>query len=59
MADNIWHDEARTQLATNAGMLRRVQALVAANGRTVMAPAELRERLALEPGHGRYGRKIA
>jgi len=56
LEDNVWYDQGRTDLATNARLLKRIHALAAANERPVMAPSELRNRLQLEPGHGRYGR---
>lgn len=57
LEDNIWYDAARTKLAANADLLNRIHRLAEANERTVMAPAELRKRLNLEEGNGRYGRK--
>ncbi len=56
LEDNIWYDAARTRLARNGELLRRIHFLGEANGRTVMKPAALRQMLKLEPGHGRYGR---
>jgi uncharacterized protein (DUF849 family) len=57
LEDNIWFDPHRTRLATNQELLQRVHHLAAAAGRPVMTPAALRERLKLEPGQGKYGRK--
>ncbi len=56
LEDNIWFDRDRTRLATNADLLRRIHSLAKANDRAIMRPGELRERLALEPGNGNYGR---
>ena len=56
LEDNIWYDPGRTRLAQNADLLRRIHTLAEANERKVMAPAELRKLLNLEPGDGRYGR---
>lgn len=57
LEDNIWYDAARTKLATNADLLHRIHRLAEANERTVMSPSELRKRLNLEEGSGKYGRK--
>lgn len=54
--DNIHYDAQREKLATNKELVERVHALAGANGRTLMTAAELRGRLNLLPGHGRYGR---
>ncbi len=54
--DNIYYDPARTRLARNADLLRRVRVLAEANERKIMAPSELRRLLHLQPGNGRYGR---
>jgi uncharacterized protein (DUF849 family) len=56
LEDNIWYDRARTRLATNADLLRRVHNVAEANERKVMSPKDLRRLLNLQPGHGRYGR---
>jgi len=56
LEDNIWFDSARTQLASNSDLLRRIHAIAAAQDRRVMAPAKLRELLDLQPGGGAYGR---
>jgi uncharacterized protein (DUF849 family) len=39
LEDNLWLDPARTRLATNADLLRRVHALAAIFERPLMAPA--------------------
>jgi 3-keto-5-aminohexanoate cleavage enzyme len=54
--DNIWYDQNRSKLASNADLLHRVHKLVQANERAIMTPAELRKLLNLENGNGRYGR---
>ena len=58
LEDNIWFDIGRTRLASNCDLLRRVHRLAEASGRKLMSPGKLRERLNLEPGHGRYGRDV-
>lgn len=55
LEDNYWYDEARTVLATNDSLLGRVHRIIAAGEKEVMSPGELRSRLGLEPGFGRYG----
>jgi uncharacterized protein (DUF849 family) len=54
--DTIYFDAEREQLATNEALVERVHELATLNGRDVMEPAQLRERLDLRPGDGRYGR---
>ena len=54
--DNIWFDPARTRLACNADLIRRIHGLAEANEREVMTSGELRKLLNLADGHGRYGR---
>lgn len=54
--DHIWYDRARTKLASNADLLRRIHRLAESNERPVMTPGEFRGLLKLEDGHGRYGR---
>jgi 3-keto-5-aminohexanoate cleavage enzyme len=56
LEDNIWYDEARTKLATNADLLERMHRLIEAHDRQVMLPGRLRELLDLRPGRGEYGR---
>jgi uncharacterized protein (DUF849 family) len=53
--DNIYFDRHRTTLARNIDLLKRVQKIAWANGRTVMSSHELRKRLKLKPGGGTYG----
>lgn len=56
LEDNIWFDAARSRLATNADLLRRIGELAAHAGRRVMQPGALRKLLRLQPGSGLYGR---
>jgi len=56
LEDNIWYDPARTRLATNADLLRRIHNLAEANERKLMSPGKLRKLLNLQGGHGEYGR---
>ena len=56
LEDNIWYDSARTRLACNIDLLRRIHTMAAAMERPIMSPASLRTHLNLEPGNGRYGR---
>jgi 3-keto-5-aminohexanoate cleavage enzyme len=56
LEDNIWFDEARTRLATNFDLLRRIHRLAEASERKVMSPGKLRQLLNLQPGNGKYGR---
>ncbi len=56
LEDNIWYDSARTRLASNADLLRRIHRIADANERKVMKPAELRKLLNLQSGNGCYGR---
>jgi uncharacterized protein (DUF849 family) len=56
LEDNIWYDQARTKLARNQDLVRRIHKLVAANDRKVMKPCKVRRLLNLESGNGRYGR---
>jgi 3-keto-5-aminohexanoate cleavage enzyme len=56
LEDNVWFDQKRTKLASNADLLHRVRSLIEANGHGVMSPSLFRRLLKLERGHGRYGR---
>ena len=56
LEDNIWFDRGRTKLATNVDLLKRIHRLAEASERKIMTPKELRKRLNLEPGNGKYGR---
>lgn len=57
LEDTIWYDKARTKLATNSDLLKRIHILAEANERQVMSPKILRERLNLHEGFGQYGYK--
>ena len=56
LEDNIWFDPARSRLATNAELLKRVHAIAACHDRQVMSSSKFREHLQLKQGgsHG-YG----
>jgi len=56
LEDDIWYDPARTKLARNSELIRRIHNIAEADERKIMPPAELRRLLNLEDGHGRYGR---
>jgi uncharacterized protein (DUF849 family) len=56
LEDNIWYDPARTKLAHNNDLLKRIHILAKANERVVMKPGELRKLLKLQEGYGKYGR---
>jgi uncharacterized protein (DUF849 family) len=58
LEDNIWFDTARTRLASNSDLLRRIHRLAEATERRVMSPSKLRELLNLQPGYGKYGRSF-
>ncbi|HLS46973.1 MAG TPA: 3-keto-5-aminohexanoate cleavage protein [Gemmatimonadales bacterium] len=49
LEDNIWYDEGRTRLATNLDLVERVSEAAALLERPVASPAEVRERLGIEP----------
>jgi 3-keto-5-aminohexanoate cleavage enzyme len=57
LEDNIWYDEARTRLARNVDLVRRIHRIAEARERRVMAPAQLRKLLNLQHGDGLYGRR--
>lgn len=54
--DNIWFDNAKTKLASNSDLLKRVHTLANANGRGLMTPREFRIKMNLNSGNGSYGR---
>lgn len=56
LEDNIWYDGSRTRLATNKDLLIRIKKIADAIDRNIMPPVDLRQRLHLQPGHGKYGR---
>ncbi len=49
LEDNVYFDEERTKLATNADLVRRVADHARNLGKRFAAPSELRERLGLSP----------
>jgi 3-keto-5-aminohexanoate cleavage enzyme len=55
LEDNYWHDETRSKLTTNLELLKRIHEIIAANEKVFMSPQELRQKLHLEAGFGRYG----
>lgn len=58
LEDNIFLDEGKTRLATNAELLERIHAIAAQFSRKCMPASVLRERLQLQRGFGEYGRKV-
>lgn len=56
LEDHLWFDKNRTKAASNIELLKRVHHLAHIHERDVMSSAELRERLNLQPGNGKYGR---
>lgn len=56
LEDTIWYDRARTRLAKNGDLLKRIHRLAAAAERGIMSSSDLRNRLGLSPGNGRYGK---
>jgi 3-keto-5-aminohexanoate cleavage enzyme len=58
LEDNIYYDPARTRLAKNSELLKRIHFLAEANERKILKPAELRKMLKLNPGYGLYGRNF-
>ena len=58
LEDNIWYDTSRTKLASNSDLIKRIHTIAHANARKIMAPKEFRLKMNLEPGNGKYGRKI-
>lgn len=53
--DNYWYDVERTKLTTNMELLKRIHEIIVANEKEYMTSRELREKLKLEPGCGKYG----
>ena len=47
LEDNIWLDEARTRLASNADLVQRMVDLASIHGRAIASPVEVRNRLGL------------
>jgi 3-keto-5-aminohexanoate cleavage enzyme len=58
LEDNIYLDGRRSKLASNIDLLRRIHRIAEDHGRPTMTSKELRQRLNLEEGNGRYGRRI-
>ena len=56
LEDNIWFDSARTKLARNIDLIKRIHVIAEANGRKVMSSEEFRNKMNLEKGFGEYGR---
>jgi 3-keto-5-aminohexanoate cleavage enzyme len=56
LEDNIWYDAARTKLARNIDLIKRIHVIANANGRNVMSSEEFRIKMNLEKGYGKYGR---
>ncbi len=59
LEDNIWFDKARTKLASNSDLIKRIHRLAEAHERNIMSPQTLRKLLNLEPGNGFYGRRFS
>jgi len=55
LEDNLWYDRARTRLASNLELIKRVKKLGRANEKEIMTSAELRSILGLKRGFGEYG----
>jgi uncharacterized protein (DUF849 family) len=55
LEDNIYFDRERKTLARNADLLKRAHTIAAANDRPLMSSKELRQKLNLQEGSGRYG----
>jgi len=58
LEDNIWFDSARTTLARNIDLIKRIHILADANGRKLMTSEEFRQKMKLGEGNGKYGRSI-
>jgi uncharacterized protein (DUF849 family) len=56
LEDNIWYDKERTKLARNVDLIKRIHILAEANCRNIMRSEEFRQKMNMEPGHGKYGR---
>jgi uncharacterized protein (DUF849 family) len=57
LEDNIWYDKARTKLARNSDLIKRIHTLAEANCRRLMTSGEFREKMKLGKGYGSYGRQ--
>ena len=49
LEDNIWYDDARTELATNRGLVERVVSLATVLERPIATSGEVRQRLGIAP----------
>ena len=58
MGWKITFDSSRTKLASNMDLLERIHTIAKANDREIMSPQEFRTIMKLEPGDGKYGRKV-
>jgi uncharacterized protein (DUF849 family) len=58
LEDNIWYNSARTTLASNSDLIKRIHVLAEANGRKLMTSEEFRQKMNLGSGNGKYGRAI-
>jgi uncharacterized protein (DUF849 family) len=58
LEDNICYDKARTRLASNSDLIKRIHRLAEAHERNIMSPQKLRKLLHLEQGNGHYGRSF-
>jgi uncharacterized protein (DUF849 family) len=56
LEDNIWYDSARTTLASNTDLIKRIHILAEANSRKIMTSEEFRQKINLQCGNGKYGR---
>lgn len=55
LEDNIWYDKAKTKLAKNIDLLKRIHSISYSNERKIMEPGEFRKLLNLKSGNGKYG----
>jgi len=59
LEDNIWFDSKRTTLAKNSDLITRVHQLAEIHQRELMTSREMRKRLQLHEGFGKYGRNTS
>ena len=57
LEDNIWYDDERTKLASNEDYLIRIHQIMDLFGKKLCPSSELRKKLNLEKGYGKYGTK--
>ena len=55
LEDNVYFDRGRSKLARTEDLLKRIHTIAAANDRPPMTAKELRKRLHLNEGNGKYG----